>query len=144
MQARMQPVIQYIPRLLLAPVSPLKNRISHSGILNIALGGGGGGAATRGGRWCAYLYFEYCLSAQRKKRGPTLEGPIGNSGKAKEARARSLCLLKATLLSQKKEKYKFQKFISSLFEIFLEIAGAGILISFSIGFGGLTHSVGSP
>ena len=37
MQARMQPVIQYIPRLLLAPVSPLKNRISHSGILNIFL-----------------------------------------------------------------------------------------------------------
>ena len=143
MQARMQPVIQYIPRLLLAPVSPLKNRISHSGILNIFLPVRGG-VASQSGRWLAYLYFEYCLSAQRKKRGPTLEGPIGNSGKAKEARARSLCLLKATLLSQKKEKYKFQKFISSLFEIFLEIAGAGILISFSIGFGGLTHSVGSP
>ncbi len=144
MQARMQPVIQYIPRLLLAPVSPLKNRISHSGILNIFFTRSGGGVASQSGRWLAYLYFEYCLSAQRKKRGPTLEGPIGNSGKAKEARARSLCLLKATLLSQKKEKYKFQKFISSLFEIFLEIAGAGILISFSIGFGGLTHSVGSP
>ena len=43
MQARMQPVIQYIPRLLLAPVSPLKNRISHSGILNIFFTRSGGG-----------------------------------------------------------------------------------------------------
>lgn len=110
MQARMQPVIQYIPRLLLAPVSPLKNRISHSGILNIFFTrSGGGGVASQSGRWLAYLYFEYCLSAQRKKRGPTLEGPIGNSGKAKEARARSLCLLKTTLLLQKRKNLKFFK-----------------------------------
>ena len=107
MQARMQPVIQYIPRLLLAPVSPLKNRISHSGILNIFLPvRERGGVASQSGRWLAYLYFEYCLSAQRKKRGPTLEGPIGNSGKAKEARARSLRLLTTTSLITKKKKSK--------------------------------------
>jgi len=106
MQARMQPVIQYIPRLLLAPVSPQKKKIPLGGTLNIFSPGGGGGVASQSGRWLAYLYFEYCLSAQRKKRGPTLEGPIGNSGKAKEARARSLRLLTTTSLITKKKKSK--------------------------------------
>ena len=68
MQARMQPVIQYIPRLLLAPVSPLKNRISHSGILNIFFTRSGGGCKPKRTLACLSLFWVLLVSPAEKER----------------------------------------------------------------------------